>query len=78
LNRLGKISYSLYMVHPFILDPLRRVGRTLADSWGNAQVHSAFVVLGIVLAVIVAAISHELIEVRLTRYLLRRPVTAPA
>jgi peptidoglycan/LPS O-acetylase OafA/YrhL len=78
MNWLGKISYSLYLVHPFILDPLRRVGHILADSWGNAQVHGAFVVLGVVLAVVAAAISHELIEVRLTRYLLRRPVTAPA
>lgn len=78
LNWLGKISYSLYMVHPFVLDPLRRVGHSLVEGWGNNQVHVAFIVLGVALAVVAAAISHELIEVRLTRYLLRRSVKALA
>lgn len=69
---LGKISYSLYLIHPFILDPLRRVGVRLSHIWGPATVHSMFIATGALLAIAAAALTHELIEVRLTRRLAGR------
>lgn len=69
---LGKISYSLYLLHPFVLDPLRRLGLHLADHYGPALVHSLFIVTGSILAIACAALSHELIEQRLTKWLVRR------
>jgi peptidoglycan/LPS O-acetylase OafA/YrhL len=68
----GKISYSLYLVHPFVLDPLRRLGMQMTGVWGTATVHTLFVVAGAIIALGIAALSHEFIEVRLTRRLLRR------
>lgn len=65
----GKISYSLYLVHPFVLDPLRRMGIKLQDRLPNGMAHTLFVVCGVVAALLVGAIAHELIEVRLTRRL---------
>lgn len=72
MNWMGKISYSLYLIHPFVFDPLRRIGSRLSPVWGPGMVHSAFIILGAVTALLVAAITHELIEVRLTRRLLKR------
>ena len=72
MNWLGKISYSLYLIHPFVLDPLRRIGVRLSGVWGPATMHSLFIVCGALMAVAVAAVAHELIEVRLTRRLLGR------
>lgn len=68
LQYLGKISYSFYLVHPFVLFPLQMIGLKLVakgvDRW---LLWSAFVVLGLILAVIASALSYELIEVRLRR-----------
>lgn len=72
LNWLGKISYSLYLIHPFVLDPLRRVGVKLSLVWGGSIVHSLFIIVGAATALLIAAIAHELIEVRLTRRLAGR------
>lgn len=77
LNWMGKVSYSLYLVHPFVLDPLRRVCVQLADPLGTHTMHTLFVFAGSGLALVAAALAYEWIEVRLTRRLLFRPVTLP-
>jgi len=65
---VGKISYSLYLVHPFVLFPLQLAGLKLVaigvDRW---VLWAAFIGLGLVLSLIASAISYELIEVRLRR-----------
>src|SRR4051812_43187194 len=68
LQYVGKISYSLYLVHPFVLFPLQVAGLKLVaigvDRW---ILWTAFIGLGLVLSLIASAISYELIEVRLRR-----------
>ena len=70
LQYVGKISYSLYLVHPFVLFPLQMIGLKLVaagvDRW---LLWGAFILLGGLLSLVVSAISYELIEVRLRRSL---------
>ncbi|MGY3545211.1 MULTISPECIES: acyltransferase family protein [unclassified Bradyrhizobium] len=70
LQYVGKVSYSLYLVHPFVLFPLQVVGLKLValgvDRW---LLWAAFIGLGAVMSLIASAISYELIEVRLRRVL---------
>jgi len=70
---LGKVSYSLYLIHPFVLDPLRRVCLKLVEKTSLSTAHVLFVIFGITSAIIAAGISYELIEVRLTRWFTHRP-----
>ena len=79
LLRLGDISYSLYLSHPFVIEAMRRV----AGSFALPSVVMVAVFIGS--AVIVAALSYSLIEVPSTRYLSRalgvrdpRPAARPA
>lgn len=70
LQYVGKISYSLYLVHPFVLFPLQVAGLKLVALGVNRWLlWSAFIVLGLAMSLIVSAISFELIEVRLRRLL---------
>ncbi len=70
LQYVGKISYSLYLVHPFVLYPLQMIGLKLValgvDRW---LLWAAFILLGLVMSLVASAISYELIEVRLRRLL---------
>lgn len=70
LQYVGRISYSLYLVHPFVLFPLQVVGLKLVaagvDRW---LLWAAFIVLGLAMSLVASAISYELIEVRLRRLL---------
>jgi peptidoglycan/LPS O-acetylase OafA/YrhL len=70
LQFLGKISYSLYLVHPFALFPLQMLGVRLAargaDLW---LLWGAFVVVGLIVALAAGVLGYELIEVRLRRWL---------
>lgn len=68
---LGQISYSLYLVHPFVLDPLRRLGHNVSHAFGPQAAHVWFVIVGVPLALWVSSMAHDWIEVRLTRRLLR-------
>ncbi|TWI60374.1 peptidoglycan/LPS O-acetylase OafA/YrhL [Bradyrhizobium huanghuaihaiense] len=70
LQFLGKISYSLYLVHPFALFPLQVIGVKLAAHGVNLWlIWAAFAGLGLVASLIAGAVSYELIEVRLRRLL---------
>lgn len=70
LQFLGKISYSLYLVHPFVLFPLQVIGLKLVDRGVNRWLlWSAFVILGLILSLIASTFSYELIEVRMRRFL---------
>jgi len=70
LQYVGKISYSLYLVHPFVLFPLQVVGLKLVaagvDRW---LLWAGFIVLGLLMSLVASAISYDLIEVRLRRLL---------
>lgn len=79
LQYVGKISYSLYLVHPFVLFPLQVIGRKLFDLGVNAwALWCGFAVIGVALSLAASALSYELIEVRLRtavdRLLARREV----
>ncbi len=69
MNFVGLISYSLYLVHPFALEALRRV---LHHGHANGQLvqHAAwfFWVIGPIFAVGCAWLSYEVIEKRFTRW----------
>jgi len=70
LQYLGKISYSLYLVHPFALFPLQVIGVKLAERGIELWLLSGvFAGLGLVLSLIAGAVSYELVEVRLRRLL---------
>jgi len=70
LQYLGKISYSLYLVHPFALFPLQMIGVRLAERGTSLWLLSAaFAGIGLVLSIIAGAVSYELIEVRFRRML---------
>lgn len=69
LQYLGKISYSLYLVHPFVLFPLQVIGLKLVDRGVDRWLlWSGFVIIGLALALIASALSYEIIEVRLRRF----------
>ena len=69
---LGSISYSLYLIHPFVLDPMRALAAHLA-----AHLHSdglamaVFVVLGAGGSVLAAALLYRGVEVEFTNRVLR-------
>jgi peptidoglycan/LPS O-acetylase OafA/YrhL len=66
MNFLGLISYSLYLVHPFALEALRRLLHPVQNA---ALTPWAFWVAGLGLAVVSAWLSYECIEKRFTAWL---------
>ena len=70
---LGRISYSLYLVHPFVLDALRSVIRRMSPQMHVAWLApSLFGLSGLTLAVIVASLMYRFVEVGFTNRFLRR------
>ena len=66
LQWLGKVSYSLYLVHPVALFPLQVLGGWLtARGHDPHQVFAGFVLVGTPLVLIGSAVSYELLELRL-------------
>jgi peptidoglycan/LPS O-acetylase OafA/YrhL len=73
LQFLGAISYSLYIVHPFVLHALRLVIGKLPDSIGPI----VFLVLGLVLSVWVSKLTFDWLEVWLAKKLFpKKPAKA--
>ncbi|MDN4988160.1 acyltransferase [Bradyrhizobium arachidis] len=63
---VGKISYSLYLVHPFALYPLQVIGSKLvAHGYSPWAVWPIFVIVGLPLSFVASTITYELIEVRM-------------
>jgi peptidoglycan/LPS O-acetylase OafA/YrhL len=64
----GKISYSLYLVHPFALYPLQVIGAKLVvHGYSPWIVWPMFVTVGLPLSFIASTITYELIEVRMRK-----------
>ena len=76
---LGKISYSLYLIHPFALEAVRIGVRHLHQHLHNGYLClGLFVATGVPLAVYAASLSFHWIETRLTAKLFgRTPRTKP-
>jgi peptidoglycan/LPS O-acetylase OafA/YrhL len=70
LQFFGKISYSLYLVHPFALYPLQVLGTKLAANGVNPWLlWAAFIVLGFTVALAASTLSYRFIEVGLRNVL---------
>lgn len=68
---LGTISYSLYLIHPFVLDLVRSIAVKVAI--GNVLLGSlTLIVVGSTMSILVAWVSYELIERRLTKLILSK------
>jgi peptidoglycan/LPS O-acetylase OafA/YrhL len=67
---LGKISYSLYLAHPFALFPLQLAGGKLAaHGYPLWLLWIAFAFFGMLMSLATAVLSYEVVEVRITRLL---------
>ncbi len=67
---LGTISYSLYLIHPFALDALRRVlNLGSVHQWVGPAAPWIFVLLGPVCALVAAWASYVLVEKHFTKWL---------
>jgi peptidoglycan/LPS O-acetylase OafA/YrhL len=70
LQYLGKISYSLYLVHPFALYPLQAFGAKFFAAGVNPWLlWAGFVAIGVPVAIVASALSYRFIEVALRRRL---------
>lgn len=65
---LGKVSYSLYLLHPFVLDVLRRLCVKMATHFPGVPSLAVFWGAGIIAVLLASAACHALVEVRLTRF----------
>ena len=70
IQYIGKISYSLYLAHPFALFPLQMAGAKLASKgYPLWWIWLAFVFFGLIASLVMSSITYELVEVRLRRLL---------
>ncbi len=76
---LGRISYSLYLVHTLCIDTVRAIAEKVSGRIGD-QLALAFLVLaGTILTIAVAHYSYEFVEIRLTNKLFpKRAKEVPA
>ena len=74
LLHLGTISYSLYLVHPFVLDAARTAVRHLAPRLqSDALAMALFTILGVGGAIVAASVLYRWVEVGVTRRLRGQP-----
>jgi peptidoglycan/LPS O-acetylase OafA/YrhL len=71
---LGARSYSLYLIHPFVLEPVRWIALKFAAHEHSRVAALFFVVAGPIMSVAVSSASYRLIECRLTNWLKRKLV----
>lgn len=70
IQYIGKISYSLYLAHPFALYPLQMAGAKLAaHGYPLWPIWLSFAFFGLVISLVVSAATYELVELRLRRLL---------
>ncbi|MDI3566436.1 acyltransferase [Bradyrhizobium sp. Arg816] len=70
IQYIGKISYSLYLAHPFALFPLQMAGAKLAaHGYPLWPIWLSFAAVGLIVSFAMSAMTYELIEVRLRRVL---------
>jgi peptidoglycan/LPS O-acetylase OafA/YrhL len=68
---LGTISYSLYLIHPFVMDLVRSIAVKVAQ--GNPLMGNlTLIVVGPLMSILVAWVSYELIERKLTKLILAK------
>ena len=68
---LGTISYSLYLIHPFVMDSVRSIAVKIAA--GNPQMGNlTLILLGPMLSILVAWISYQLVERKFTKFILAK------
>ncbi len=68
---LGTISYSLYLIHPFVLDLVRSIAVKVAE--GNPLLGNlTLIIVGPIVSILVAWFSYELIERKLTKIILAK------
>jgi peptidoglycan/LPS O-acetylase OafA/YrhL len=68
---LGTISYSLYLIHPFVMDLVRGIAVKVAQ--GNPLMGDlTLIVVGPTMSILVAWVSYELIERRLSKLILSK------
>jgi peptidoglycan/LPS O-acetylase OafA/YrhL len=68
---LGTISYSLYLIHPFVMDSVRSIAVKIAV--GNPLMGDlTLILLGPMLSILVAWISYQLVERKLTKFILSK------
>jgi peptidoglycan/LPS O-acetylase OafA/YrhL len=68
---LGMISYSLYLIHPFVLELVRSIAVKVAQ--GNPLLGNlTLIIVGPTISILVAWFSYELIERRLTKLILAK------
>lgn len=71
LQRLGTISYSLYLVHPFVLGPVRTLATRLRGAVDARTCFLMFATVGPILAIAASSVVNQLIEQRMTNWLKR-------
>jgi peptidoglycan/LPS O-acetylase OafA/YrhL len=68
---LGTISYSLYLIHPFVMDPVRSIAVKIAQV-SPLTGSLVFIVFAPILSILVAWMSYQLIERKLTNFILSK------
>jgi len=69
---LGTISYSMYLIHPFVMDPLRSIAGKLEPKVGPTGALVFFVIATLTLVPLVSWVSYQLLEVRMTKWISKR------
>lgn len=69
---IGKVSYSLYLIHPFVLFPLMAVAkRAYSQGFDPWLILAGFAVAGALASLAAAIVAHDVVEQRLRRRLHR-------